>query len=103
MSWEVRVVRNRYVDSVRLMKVAQVLRDRDGVTRAEVAMGTAANLAALGVDVDATPTDVVIAVQGGDDGTLAAAEGELAAPVSADGPARRPCPARCSARAPTSR
>ena len=65
MNWQVRVIRNRYVDSVRLMKVAQVVRSHDGVTRAEVVMGTAANLAALGVEVDATPTDVVIAVEGG--------------------------------------
>ncbi len=85
MSWAVRVIRNRYVDSVRLMKVAQVVRSHDGVTRAEVAMGTAANLAALGVDVDATPTDVVIAVQGGGDGALDAAEAELAAPPASDG------------------
>src|SRR3954468_21956054 len=82
MTWAVRVIRNRYVDSVRLMQVAQVVRGHDGVARAEVAMGTAANLAALGVSCDATPTDVVIAVQGGGDGALDAAEAELAAPVS---------------------
>ena len=66
MSWEVRVIRNRYVDSVRLMQVAQAVRGHDGVARAEVAMGTAANLealAALGCDC-ASPTDVVIAVAG---------------------------------------
>jgi FdrA protein len=85
-SWAVRVIRNRYVDSVRLMQVAQVVRGHDGVSRAEVAMGTAANLASLGVDCDATPTDVVIAVQGGGDGALDAAEAELAAPAaSSDG------------------
>src|SRR3954467_14967731 len=80
MTWAVRVIRNRYVDSVRLMQVAQVVRAHDGVSRAEVAMGTTANLAALGVSCDATPTDVVIAVQGGGDGALDAAEAELAAP-----------------------
>jgi FdrA protein len=85
MSWQVRVIRNRYVDSVRLMKVAQALRGHDGVTRAEVAMGTAANLAALGVQVDATPTDIVIAVQGGGDGALEAAEAQLSAPAASDG------------------
>ncbi len=76
----VRVIKNRYVDSVRLMKVAQLVRAYDGVTRADVVMGTAANLSALGADVDASPTDVVIAVDGGGDGALDAAEAELAAP-----------------------
>jgi FdrA protein len=88
--WQVRVIRNRYVDSVRLMKVAQVVRSHDGVTRAEVAMGTEANLKALGVEADATPTDVVIAVQGGGEGALDAAEAELAAPVASDGPVTDP-------------
>ncbi|HET6550862.1 MAG TPA: hypothetical protein VFG79_20530 [Solirubrobacter sp.] len=83
MNWDVRVIRNRYVDSVRLMKVAQAVRAYDGVTRAEVTMGTAANLAALGVTAAAGPTDVVIAVQGGGDGALSAAEAELSAPVAA--------------------
>ena len=69
------------MDSVRLMKVAQLVRSYDGVTRADVVMGTAANLAALGADVDASPTDVVIAVDGGGDGALDAAEAELAAPA----------------------
>jgi FdrA protein len=68
-----------------LMQVAQVVRGHDGVSRAEVAMGTEANLAALGVSCDATPTDVVIAVQGGGDGALDAAEAELAAPVASNG------------------
>ena len=63
------------------MKVAQLVRSYDGVTRADVVMGTAANLAALGADVDASPTDVVIAVEGGGDGALDAAEAELTAPV----------------------
>jgi FdrA protein len=79
MSWAVRVVRNRYVDSVRLMQLAQSVRAHDGVTRAEVAMGTAANLEALGVSCDAGPTDVVIAIQGGGEAALSAAEAALAA------------------------
>ena len=87
MSWQVRIIRNRYVDSVRLMQVAQVVRGHDGVSRAEVTMGTAANLASLGVECDATPTDVVIAVQGGGDGALDAAEAELAAPPASNGAA----------------
>jgi FdrA protein len=65
MSWQVRVIRERYVDSMRLMKVAHGVRAHDGVARAEVAMGTAANLEMLGdigVRCDARPMDVVIAV-----------------------------------------
>lgn len=81
VAMNVRVIRNRYVDSVRLMKVAQLVRGYDGVVRADVVMGTAANLAALGVEVDASPTDVVIAVEGGGEGALDAAEAELTAPV----------------------
>jgi FdrA protein len=89
MNWQVRVVRNRYVDSVRLMKVAQGLRAHG---RAEVAMGTPANLealAALGVSCEAGPTDVVIAVDGAAD-ALSEAERELTATVTADGPRREP-------------
>ncbi|HWK26705.1 MAG TPA: hypothetical protein VNS09_09085 [Solirubrobacter sp.] len=81
MSWAIRVVRDRYVDSVRLMRVAKELREHG---RAEVAMGTPANLealAALGVTVDAGPTDIVIAVEG-PEGALDAAERELAAPAA---------------------
>src|SRR5262249_2229596 len=64
VSWAVRVVRNRYVDSVKLMRIAKDLRAHG---RAEVAMGTPANLetlTALGVTCDAGPTDIVIAVEG---------------------------------------
>jgi FdrA protein len=75
---KVRVVPNRYVDSVRLMKVAQTVRTRDGVTACELLMGTPANLQQLGVHVEATPADVVIAVDGPDD-ALDAAERELTA------------------------
>jgi FdrA protein len=76
---KVRVVANRYVDSVRLMKVAQGVRARDGVGACEVFMGTPANLeqlAALGARAEATPADVVIAVDGPDE-ALDAAEREL--------------------------
>jgi FdrA protein len=62
MSVEVRVVPNRYVDSVRLMQVASGVRGRDGVRSCEVLMGTPANLEQLAVSVSAGPTDVVIAV-----------------------------------------
>ena len=80
MSWAVRVVPNRYVDSVRLMQVAQTLRSQDGVGACEVLMGTPANLealASLGASAEAAPTDIVIAVDGPAT-ALDAAERELA-------------------------
>ncbi|HEX5618274.1 MAG TPA: hypothetical protein VFX51_07625 [Solirubrobacteraceae bacterium] len=95
MSWEVRVVPNRYVDSVRLMQVAQTLRSQDGVGACEVLMGTPANLealAALGASAAAAPTDIVIAVDG-PAAALDAAERELAAGAAPGGdaaPAARP-------------
>jgi FdrA protein len=73
---KVRVVANRYVDSVRLMKVAQTVRGRDDVSACELVMGTPANLEQLGLSVDATPADVVIAVDGPDE-ALDAAERAL--------------------------
>ncbi len=103
MSWEVRVVANRYVDSVRLMQVAQRLREQDGVAACEVLMGTPANLealAALGADCHAAPTDVVIAVDG-PAGALEAAERELAdsaaAPATAEAAPPRTLPAAARA------
>ncbi|HEX7299188.1 MAG TPA: hypothetical protein VF257_09275 [Solirubrobacteraceae bacterium] len=85
MSWQSRVLSDRYADSVRLMGVAARLREREGITRAEVFMGTPANLAALaelGGKADAGPGDLVIALDGADvDGALAEAERLLAAPA----------------------
>ncbi len=69
MSWQVRVIRNRYADSVHLMSISRAAREREGVTRCELAMGTPANLellAGLGVSAQATPSDVVIAVEAED-------------------------------------
>ena len=85
MSWHVRVVRNRYADSVRLMALAKDLRGRSDIAACEVAMGTAANLealAALGADVSASPTDVVLAVDAGAE-AAAAALGEAEAALTA--------------------
>jgi len=78
----VRVLRNRYVDSVRLMKVAADVRSQDGVTSCEAVMGTPANLAALGIACDAGPADVVIAVDGPEE-ALDAAERALTAKAEA--------------------
>jgi FdrA protein len=86
MTWVVRLVRDRYVDSVRLMQVAQAVRGSDGVAGCDLVMGTPANLEQLrarGVKCDATPADVVIAVDG-PAGALELAERELsAAPAAA--------------------
>ena len=80
MSWVVRTLPDRYADSVRLMGIARALRGRDGIAACEVAMGTPANLAALadlGARADASPGDVVIAVDGdGDPAEQALAEAE---------------------------
>ena len=85
MSWHVKVIANRYADSVKLMGIARGLRERDGVEGCEMGMGTAANLEALqarGVEVSgAGPSDLIVAVDA--DGaevahdTLQAAEEEL--------------------------
>lgn len=69
MSWLVRVLPNRYADSVRLMEVARAVRERDGIDARDAVMGTAANLdalAGLGARTEAGPADVVIAVKAGD-------------------------------------
>ena len=80
MSWVVRTLPDRYADSVRLMGIARALRGRDGIAACEVAMGTPANLAALadlGARAQASPGDVVIAVDGdGDPAEQALAEAE---------------------------
>ena len=85
MSWQSRVLGDRYADSVRLMGVAARLRERDGIARAEVFMGTPANLAALaelGGEADACPADLVIALEGADvDAAFDEAERLLAAPA----------------------
>jgi FdrA protein len=83
VSWHVRVIPNRYADSVRLMSISRAVRERDGIRRCELAMGTPANLellTGLGAIADAGPDDVVIAVeadQGAALRALATAEQEL--------------------------
>jgi FdrA protein len=104
VSWSVRTLPDRYADSVRLMGIARTLRGRDGIAACEVAMGTPANLSALaelGAQADATPGDVVIAVDGADgadvDAALAEAERMLASAgggASADGGAAATAPPR---------
>jgi FdrA protein len=80
VSWQVRTLHDRYADSVRLMGIARALRGRDGIAACEVAMGTPANLAALadlGAEAQATPGDVVIAIDGdGADAEAALVEAE---------------------------
>jgi len=102
VSWVVRTLPDRYADSVRLMGIARALRGRDGIAACEVAMGTPANLAALadlGARADASPGDVVIAVDGdGDPAEQALAEAErmlsAGGGVSGDGGGGAAAPAR---------
>ena len=84
MSWHIRVIANRYADSVKLMGIARGLRGGDGVAGCEMGMGTAANLEALaarGVEAQAGPSDLIVAVDADSDEiaakTLARAEHEL--------------------------
>ena len=84
MSWHVKVIANRYADSVKLMGIARALRGRDGVEGCEMGMGTAANLEALaarGVEAQAGPSDLIVAVQTDSDDvaqeTIEQAEAEL--------------------------
>jgi FdrA protein len=106
VSWHVKVIANRYADSVKLMGIARGLRALDGVSGCEMGMGTAANLEALaarGVEVsNAGPSDLIVAVNA--DGeetageTLRQAEEELssggasAAGTSAGGTVEREPP-----------
>jgi FdrA protein len=99
VTWQVRTLPDRYADSVRLMGIARALRERDGVTACEVAMGTPANLAALealGARAQAGPGDVVVAVDGEDglgDAVLAEVQRLLAGGGAAAGD-EGPAPAR---------
>ncbi len=84
MSWHVKVIANRYADSVKLMGIARGLRARDGVSGCEMGMGTAANLDALaarGVEAQAGPSDLIVAVEADSEEvaaeTIAKAEEEL--------------------------
>jgi FdrA protein len=88
VSWETRVIANRYVDSVRLMSAAQTARGRDDVRGCEAVTGTPANLellAARGIEATAGPSDIVIAVDGDDPAAaLDAVEGALTASSGGD-------------------
>jgi FdrA protein len=100
VTWRVRVVPNRYADSLRLMAVARALRERDGIEACELAMGTPANLEALarlGITADAAPGDLVIVVDADRDTAeeaLADAERALSssAPEADAAPAEAPPP-----------
>jgi FdrA protein len=100
VSWLVRVIPNRYADSVRLMSVARDVRAMAGVDGCEIGMGTPANLetlAALGAHAESGPADLVIAVQAGDgpgEDALAAAERALTAAPARPGAAAGPAPPR---------
>jgi len=85
-----------YKDSVALMRVAEALQARPGISRASLMMGTDANKAILAeaglLDAAlkaAKPDDLMIAVEGKAgalDGAMAAAESELAGAAAPSGP-----------------
>jgi hypothetical protein len=88
VSWHVKVVPNRYADSVKLMGIARQARGRPGIDGCELAMGTPANLAVLesrGVRADAGPSDLIIAVDAGDDGVAQEAVAEAEAALAGGG------------------
>ena len=68
----VRVLRDRYVDSVELLAITRRMREAQGVDFATALMGTPANLEALqehgiaGEALTATPNDLVVAVRATD-------------------------------------
>jgi FdrA protein len=72
LSWHVRVIPNRYADSVRLMSIARAVRGQDGVGACELAMATAQNVAVLasrGLDElpPAGPADLLVAIDADED------------------------------------
>jgi FdrA protein len=78
------------------MSIARAVRERDGVTRCELAMGTPANLEVLagyGANAQATPGDLVVAVDAHDGvaaDALAWAEQELSSRSASGGGAGEP-------------
>ena len=101
MGWTARVIRNRYADSVRLMAVARDVRELPGVAGCEIGIGTPANLEVLvrlGASVDdATPADVVIAVDA-DDGSAESALDEAERGIAAAEPGGDAAPATVAPR-----
>ena len=89
----VRVLRDRYVDSVQLLAITRRMRQSEGVDFAAALMGTPANLEALekqgvgGEALSAGPNDLVLAARAGDaaqaDGALEEAEQALSPTRSA--------------------
>lgn len=74
-----RIIANLYKDSVALMAVSSKLLALDGIDGASVVMATPTNLenlvqAGLGDDVEAKPSDLVVAVSGTDEACTAAIE-----------------------------
>ena len=79
------VERNRYFDSIFLMRISRDLEQLPGVKRATIAMGTPANLgnlkaAGFALDVSAEPVlphDLVIAIEGASEDAIAEANDHL--------------------------
>ncbi len=78
------IERNRYFDSVFLMRISSELEAPDGIRQAVVAMGTPLNLetlAAAGFDLpdDVEPSDLVLAIESADAAAFQAAQDALGA------------------------
>lgn len=98
--------RSLYKDSVALMRIAQRLLERHGVTRATLVMGTPANLEILAQaglagpgTSEAKPGDLVIVIEADGDETLALAQADAHValegnPASADSGTARERPPR---------
>ena len=90
MTTHVEVRRGQYIDSVSLMQVSAAVADGAGVTRANVAMATELNLDLLTqmgfeVPADASPNDMVVAIEADDDAAIAAALEQVSAQIAAIG------------------
>ena len=99
MPASLRIVHNTYRDSVSLMQLSARIAGRPGVRQASVVMATKGNLALLreaGMldrPVEASPSDLVVVVQGDDDAAVRAAFDETERALAGDaaaGPRRGP-------------
>jgi len=101
---ELLIEKNRYFDSVFLLRISRELEDLAGIEKAVVAMGTPANLENLervgfALDRSATrvlPTDLVIAVEAASEAALVAARARLGELLAGSRQASEPAAGRPS-------
>lgn len=92
MTTHVEVRGGQYIDSVSLMQVSAAVAGGPGVSRANVAMATELNLdllAGMGFEIpaEASPNDLVVAIEAEDDDAVAAALAQVEAQIAAIGQA----------------